>query len=39
MPARQTAARETESASCKVGYRNPPRHTQFRKGQSGNPSA
>lgn len=37
MPARQTAAHETESASCKVGYRNPPRHTQFRKGQSGNP--
>jgi hypothetical protein len=37
MPARQTVARETESDSYKVGYRNPPRHTQFRKGRSGNP--
>jgi hypothetical protein len=37
MPARQTAAPETESDSYKVGYRNPPRHTQFRKGRSGNP--
>ena len=36
-PARQTAAHETESAPYKVGYRNPPRHTQFRKGRSGNP--
>jgi hypothetical protein len=37
MPARQTAAHQTESPSYKVGYRNPPRHAQFRKGQSGNP--
>src|SRR5215831_2140147 len=25
------------SVACKVGYGKPPRHTQFRKGQSGNP--
>jgi hypothetical protein len=25
------------SAACEVGYGKPPRHTQFRKGQSGNP--
>jgi hypothetical protein len=25
------------SAGPKVGYRNPPRHTRFKKGQSGNP--
>ena len=30
-------ARQTESASYDVGYGKPPRHTQFRKGQSGNP--
>jgi hypothetical protein len=30
-------ARHTQSASYDVGYGKPPRHTQFRKGQSGNP--
>jgi hypothetical protein len=30
-------ARQTHSASCDVGYCKPPRHAQFRKGQSGNP--
>jgi hypothetical protein len=30
-------APQTTSASCEVGYRKPPRHTQFQKGQSGNP--
>jgi hypothetical protein len=30
-------APETTSASYEVGYRKPPRHTQFQKGQSGNP--
>jgi Family of unknown function (DUF5681) len=30
-------APKTKSAPCKVGYGNPPRHTRFRKGQSGNP--
>src|SRR5215472_2366763 len=30
-------ASQTTSASYEVGYRNPPRHTQFQKGQSGNP--
>ena len=25
------------SGACEVGYGKPPRHTQFRKGQSGNP--
>src|SRR5215472_12301628 len=30
-------ASQTTSASYEVGYRKPPRHTQFRKGQSGNP--
>jgi hypothetical protein len=30
-------ARDTKSAPGKVGYGNPPRHTRFRKGQSGNP--
>jgi hypothetical protein len=30
-------ARQTQSAAYNVGYRKPPRHTQFRKGQSGNP--
>ena len=30
-------APQTTSASYEVGYRKPPRHTQFRKGQSGNP--
>jgi hypothetical protein len=30
-------ASKTQSASCDVGYGKPPRHTQFRKGQSGNP--
>ena len=28
---------QTQSASYSVGYGKPPRHTQFRKGQSGNP--
>src|SRR5262252_5349342 len=28
---------QTTSASYEVGYRKPPRHTQFQKGQSGNP--
>src|ERR1700739_2343235 len=28
---------QTTSATYEVGYRKPPRHTQFRKGQSGNP--
>jgi hypothetical protein len=35
-----TDARDTShdtSAACEVGYGKPPRHTQFRKGQSGNP--
>lgn len=26
-----------QSTSSRVGYRNPPEHTQFKKGQSGNP--
>src|SRR5712671_44660 len=30
-------APQTTSASYEVGYRKPPRHTQFHKGQSGNP--
>ena len=30
-------ALQTTSASYEVGYRKPPRHTQFQKGQSGNP--
>jgi hypothetical protein len=30
-------ALKTESAPCEVGYGKPPRHTRFRKGQSGNP--
>jgi hypothetical protein len=30
-------ARQTSSAAYPVGYGKPPRHTQFRKGQSGNP--
>src|SRR5215468_6095564 len=30
-------ASQTTSASYEVGYHKPPRHTQFRKGQSGNP--
>jgi hypothetical protein len=37
MTARQTTARQTKSASYEVGYGKPPRRTQFRKGQSGNP--
>src|SRR5215468_7967098 len=32
----QNTSRDT-SAGCEVGYGKPPRHTQFRKGQSGNP--
>jgi hypothetical protein len=31
-------ASHTDSASYEVGYGKPPRHTQFKKGQSGNPS-
>jgi hypothetical protein len=31
------AACKTKSSACEVGYGKPPRHTQFRKGQSGNP--
>jgi Family of unknown function (DUF5681) len=30
-------APQTTSTSYEVGYRKPPRHTQFQKGQSGNP--
>src|SRR5215475_6047681 len=30
-------AHQTTSASYEVGYRKPPRHMQFQKGQSGNP--
>ena len=30
-------ARQMKSAPYEVGYGKPPRHTQFRKGQSGNP--
>jgi uncharacterized protein DUF5681 len=30
-------APQTTSASYEVGYRKPPRSTQFQKGQSGNP--
>src|SRR5262249_54814145 len=30
-------APQTTSASYEVGYRKPPRHTQFQQGQSGNP--
>ena len=30
-------APQTTCASYEVGYRKPPRHTQFQKGQSGNP--
>jgi len=32
----QNTSQDT-SAACEVGYGKPPRHTQFRKGQSGNP--
>jgi hypothetical protein len=32
----QNTSQDT-SAACEVGYCKPPRHTQFRKGQSGNP--
>jgi hypothetical protein len=32
----QNTSQDT-SATCEVGYGKPPRHTQFRKGQSGNP--
>jgi len=34
MPSRS----KTKSAPSKVGYRNPPVQTQFKKGQSGNPA-
>ena len=27
-----------EIVECKVGYKNPPKHSQFKKGQSGNPA-
>lgn len=27
-----------EIIECKVGYKNPPNHSQFKKGQSGNPA-
>src|SRR5262249_39742173 len=39
LPARAPimTATQTTSASYEVGYRKPPRHTQFQKGQSGNP--
>jgi hypothetical protein len=37
MAARKTSARNPASASYDIGYGKPPRHTQFRKGQSGNP--
>src|SRR5215831_7958042 len=39
LPARAPimTAPQTTSASYEVGYRKPPRHTQFQKGQSGNP--
>jgi hypothetical protein len=30
-------ARKSKSAAYKIGYGKPPRHTQFRQGQSGNP--
>jgi len=32
----QSTSQDT-SAACEAGYGKPPRHTQFRKGQSGNP--
>lgn len=28
---------DNDPAEYKVGYKNPPKHTQFKKGQSGNP--
>src|SRR5262252_6993418 len=34
-PAQNTS--QDTSAACEIGYCKPPRHTQFRKGQSGNP--
>jgi len=34
---RKQAASDGEEGSFKVGYGKPPRHTQFKKGQSGNP--
>src|SRR5215472_8010566 len=39
LPARAPimTAHQTTSASYEVGYRKPPRHTQFQKGHSGNP--
>src|SRR5260370_6062152 len=39
LPARAPVmtAPQTTSGSYEVGYRKPPRHTQFQKGQSGNP--
>ncbi len=37
MTPRQTRSASARSASYEVGYGKPPRHTQFRKGQSGNP--
>lgn len=29
---------DTDDEDCKVGYCNPPKHTQYKKGQSGNPA-
>jgi hypothetical protein len=37
MTSRNMTSRNTKSVRYQVGYRKPPSHTQFRKGQSGNP--
>jgi len=34
---RETAAAPPASAAYDIGYKKPPKHTQFKKGQSGNP--
>src|SRR5262245_3619190 len=37
-PENPMTSRKSKSAAYEVGYGKPPRHTRFRKGQSGNPS-
>ncbi len=34
----EQASTPTDSRNGKVGYKNPPKHAQFKKGQSGNPN-
>jgi Family of unknown function (DUF5681) len=38
MPKRRVALKEEPTTDAQVGYKRPPKHSQFRKGQSGNPS-